>query len=108
MLYQQYFALILIIFFVFRLFWQKKKKQIASGEFLFWLIFWLITTIAVVSLKEIDRIVAVLGFSGSGIEILLYIAVAFMFYLIFRMRLRILRLEKDITAITREIAINKD
>lgn len=108
MLYQQYFAIILIVFFVFRLFWQKQKKQIANGEFLFWLIFWVITTVAVVSLKEIDRIVAELGFSGSGIEILLYMAVAFMFYLIFRMRLRILRLEKNITSIIREIAIKKE
>jgi len=103
---QQIIALIIIAFFLARLFWQKQKKQIAAGEFIFWLIFWLFAAIAMISLKWIDKLVAGLGFSGSGIEVMLYIAVAILFYFIFRLRLRLEKIEKEITKIVREISLN--
>jgi len=104
---QQILALIIIAFFLSRLFWQKQKKQIGASEFIFWLIFWLLAAIAMICLKWIDRLVAGLGFSARGIEVLLYIAVAILFYFIFRLRLRLEKIEKDITKIVREISFKK-
>lgn len=102
---QQILALFIIAFFVFRLFWQKKKQEINSQEFIFWIFFWSIAAIAIIFLKYIDKFVAQLGFSASGIDVLLYIAVATLFYLIIRLRLRLAKTEKEITKITREITI---
>lgn len=102
---QQLIAVIVIAFFLFRLFWQKKNNRISNNEFAFWLIFWLLAGLAVLSLKWIDRLVAGIGFSGSGIEVLLYIAVAILFYFIFRLRLRLEKIERDLTKIVTEIAI---
>ena len=104
---QQIIALIIIAFFLSRLFWQKQKKQISANEFIFWLFFWLLAAIAMICLKWIDKLVAGLGFSGSGIEVLLYVAVAILFYFIFRLRLRLEKMEKDITKVVREIALKK-
>jgi len=104
---QQVLALIIIAFFLARLFWQKQKKQINANEFIFWLIFWLLAAAAIITLKWIDKIVDKLGFSGSGIDILLYVAIIILFYLIFRLRLRLVKIEKDITKIVRSIAIKK-
>ncbi len=104
-MFQQTIALIIIAFFLARLFWQKQKKQIGAGEFIFWLVFWLLAAIAMICLKWIDRLVAGLGFSAMGIEVLLYIAVAILFYFIFRLRLRLEKIEKDITKIVRNIAL---
>jgi hypothetical protein len=105
---QQILALFIIAFFLARLFWQKQKKQIPANEFIFWLIFWLLAAGAVITLKWIDKLVAQLGFSGSGIEVLLYLGVAILFYFIFRLRLRLEKIERDITKIIRAIAlINK-
>lgn len=101
---QQIIALIVIAFFIMRLFWQKRNKQIGANEFLFWLVFWFISAIAILFLKKIDRVVASLGFSGSGIEVMLYTAVALLFYFIFRLRLRLEKIEKNITLIVREIS----
>ncbi|MFH0891983.1 MAG: DUF2304 domain-containing protein [Candidatus Falkowbacteria bacterium] len=101
---QQILALLVIAFFVSRLFWQKRKKQISGGEFLFWLIFWIMAAMSVLFLRKIDALVAGLGFSGSGIEVLLYMAVAILFYFIFRLRLRLEKIEKNITLIIREMA----
>lgn len=105
---QQIIALIVIAFFLGRLFWQKQKKLLSANEFVFWLIFWLLAAAAIASLKWLDRLVAGIGFSGSGIEVLLYLAVALLFYLIFRLRLRLEKMERDITKIVRYIAMNEE
>lgn len=102
---QQIIALIIIAFFAFRLLWQKRKKQIGANEFVFWLIFWILAALAVIFLKWIDALVAELGFSGSGIEVLLYAGVVVLFYFIFRLRLRLEKIERDITKIVRIIAV---
>ena len=69
---QQILALVIISFFLARQFFLKQKKQISANEFIFWLIFWLLAALAIIFLKWIDKFVANLGFSGSGIDILLY------------------------------------
>lgn len=102
---QQLIALIIIAFFLARLYWQKQKNYIGLNEFLFWLVFWLLAALLIVGLKFIDLLVADLGFSGSGIQVLLYLSVAILFYLIFRLRLKLEKIEKDITKIVENIAL---
>ncbi len=103
---QQIIALFIIAFFLARLFWQKQKKQIGANEFLFWLIFWFLAAIAIIAIKFIDKLVAKLGFTGSGIEVLLYLSIVLLFYLIFRLRLRLAKVERNLTKIIREITLN--
>jgi len=102
---QQIIALIIIAFILARLFWQKQKKQIGANEFIFWLIFWFISAIAIIFLKWIDRLVIELGFSGSGINFLIYLGMVLSFYLVFKLSLKIEKIERDITKIVREIAL---
>lgn len=106
-MFQQLLALIVILFFLFRLFWQKQKKWITANEFIFWLIFWVLSAVLIISLKQIDKLVARLGFSGSGIEILLYLGIAVLFYFIFRLRLKLEKMERDVTKIVRDIALKE-
>lgn len=104
---QQILALIVIAFFLARLFWQKQKQEIAAGEMVFWFIFWIGAALAVIFLKYIDQLVARLGFTGSGIQILLYVAIAILFYLLFRLRLRLAKMEQDLTKIVTAIALKR-
>lgn len=106
-MFQQILALIIILFFLSRIFWQKKKKQINNNEFIFWLFFWFIAGFAIISIKKIDRLVAQLGFSGSGIEILFYLAIIILVYLVFKIRIRQAKIEKNITDIVRNMALKK-
>lgn len=103
---QQIIALIVIVFFLARLFWQKKNNAIGYNEFYFWLVFWIFSALAMIFLKYIDKAVARLGFSGSGIEIMLYIAVITLFYFIFRLRMKLEKIERDMTEIVRAVSIN--
>ncbi len=100
---QQVIALIIILIFLARLFWQKQKNDISVNEFLFWLIFWVLSALVIIFIKWIDQFVANLGFSGRGIEILFYLGVLLLFYLIFKLRLKMEKIEKDITKIVREL-----
>lgn len=104
---QQTIALILIFYFLFKLLLQRKNKQVSGIEFLFWLLFWVISGLVIAFIKEIDSIVAYLGFSASGINALLYLSVAVLFYLIFKLRLKLEKTEREITKIVREIALKK-
>lgn len=106
-MFQQVFALLIIVFFLTRIIKQKQKNQITRNEGIFWITFWLLAATAVIFLKTIDKVVAALGFSVSGINFLLYVAVMLLFYFVFKMRLKIVKMEKDITNITREVALKK-
>lgn len=90
----------------------RRKNLINRSEFIFWLIFWLLSGLAIAAIKKIDELAAALGFSAEGIEILFYLAVVIAFYLIFRLRLRQEKIERNITKIVRKIALddknNKD
>ena len=106
---QQIIGLIIIIYFLIRLYLQKKQNQINSNEFYFWFIFWLVAGAAILLLKQIDLLVRNLGFTASGIDVLLYMAVVMIFYFVFRLRIRMARMEQDITKVVRNIALkNKE
>jgi hypothetical protein len=107
MMTQQLIALIFIFLFATRLFQQKNKKQINGNEFVFWLAFWGLGALAIIFIRQLDRLLDSLGFSGSGINFLLYLAVLSLFYLIFKLRLKISKLEKSLTDLVREIALKK-
>lgn len=104
---QQLIALIFIFLFIARLLQQKNNKQISGNEFVFWLFFWGLGALAIIFIRQLDQLLGLLGFSGSGINFLLYLAVLSLFYLVFKLRLKISQLEKNLTDLTREIALKK-
>lgn len=104
---QQILAVIIILFFLIRLFRQKKGKEINSSEFFLWLIFWLVALAAIIFIRRIDALVAHLGFSGAGINILVYLVVLALVYLVFRMRLTLAKMEKNISALNQALTLKK-
>ncbi len=105
---QEIIALALITFFVSRLFAQKKKKTIGANEFRMWLSFWLIAALSVAFLKPLDKLAASLGFTASSITLLFYGAVFILFYLVFKLRLNFAKMDRELTVLTREMAILKE
>jgi hypothetical protein len=104
---QQILALAIIIFFVGRLGRQYKKQQINKKELSIWLIFWGLAAAAIIFIHVIDRLVAKLGFSGTAINILVYLVIVALIYQVFRLRLAIARLEKDLSRINQYLTLKK-
>ncbi len=105
-MFQQVVALIIIFYFIFRLIVQKRRNQLSSNEFKFWLFFWVLAIIAISFLKQLDNLVAQMGFSASGIDILLYIGFVILFYLVLKLRLKIEKMDRNITKIVQNIALS--
>lgn len=104
---QQIIALALIVFFLIKLLKQKKKNIITINEFRFWLAFWSLSALAILFIKDLDKLLKALGFTASGINFLAYSSILVLFYLIFRLRLKLVKIEKDITTIIRNEALKK-
>ncbi|MCU0679920.1 MAG: DUF2304 domain-containing protein [Planctomycetes bacterium] len=104
---QQLLAILVIIFFFTRILNQKRKKKISNNEFWLWTFFWAIASLAIIFIKQIDQLAKMAGFSSSGINLLLYLAVMALFYLVFKLRLKMARQDQEITNIVRNIAIKQ-
>lgn len=102
---QQIVGFIIVAFFLLRLFAHKKSGQVNTQEFYLWLIFWLAVGAVIGTLKYIDRLVSDLGFSTTAINLLAYLGVAVLFYALFRLRVRMAKLEKSITQVVEEVAV---
>lgn len=102
---QQAIALIIILFFIFRLASQKNRKEINRSEFTLWLIFWIVAATAIIFIRRIDQLLQSLGFSLSGINFLIYLAVLVIFYLVFRLRLNLAKLDRNLTELARQVAL---
>lgn len=99
-------AAVIILFFLAKLFWQRRKGAVSTAEFIFWLVFWLASFALVLFLKQLDQLVASLGFSVSAIQVAVYLAIAVLFYFIFRVRLKLERLEENLTKINEAVTKN--
>ncbi len=104
-MFQQIIALLVIAFLLERTYRQHQKKLIGKNELWFWIVFWISASFAVIFIKQIDALLRSLGFSATGINFLLYISIVAIFYFIFRLRLRVEKLEKSLTRLTREDAL---
>ncbi len=107
MLFQQIIALVIITLFLAKIIIQKRKNQINKTEFFFWLFFWFISFLAIVLIKEIDIVLESIGVSASGINFIVYLSVLFLFYLIFKLRLSVAKLDRELTNLNRKIAISE-
>lgn len=102
----QSIGIIFALFALSRVFLRYKDKSINALEFLFWSIIW----IGVIILALFPRLFTILSQLigiGRGVDILLYLGMILIFYLIFRMYIKIEGQQKEITLLVRELALRK-
>jgi hypothetical protein len=71
-----------------------------------WLVFWLAGIVVVIVPDATFRVARVLGVQ-RGADVVIYGAMALVFFLVFRMLLKIERLQREITILNREISLLK-
>lgn len=96
-----------ILFAVIKILGRFRAKEVAFGPLFFWLVFWLAVGVVVWQPNLSTEVANRLGV-GRGSDLVLYISVAVLFYVIFRLMVRLEKIEKNITRAVREIAIDKE
>jgi len=102
--------LLLISFFIFalsRVFLKFRSKDIKIGSAFFWFLVWLSSVLVVFDPNITVYLAKMLGV-GRGVDAVLYIAVAALFFMLFRIWIRVEKMEKNITELVRKEALNKN
>ncbi len=98
---------ILIIFFLFASFkvlgrW--RTGELSGGVVVMWLLFWIVATI-VALIPDITFRVAHLVGIGRGADLVVYLSLAILFFMVFRLMVKVERINRDITKLTRQLAL---
>lgn len=107
MLLQQIVAIILILFIYSGILVRFKHKEISKKEFGAWSLFWLLALVVVIFLRQVDAFVQRVGIVGRGIDVIVYVSIDLIFYLIFRIFVRLDKMEQNITRVVRRVTIDE-
>jgi len=97
---------IFVIFALSRVVIRYTKKDIKQAEFVSWLVFWVLAIVAVWVPDFLTHLANLVGI-GRGADLVLYVSVVIVFYFIFRIILRLEKIERNITKLTRQKAISE-
>lgn len=96
----QFILILVIVLIVFRLIYKLKIKDIGLGQFFGWLAVWLIA-IFIIWYPEVTTYLATRVGIGRGVDLVIYVSIIVIFYLMFKLLLKIEKIEKQITQIVR-------
>jgi hypothetical protein len=103
----QIILLLFIIYAVIKVALRYKDKIISLQEFILWTIFWFLVGFVVI-LPDTTSLVASFVGVGRGVDLVIYISILILFYLVFRVLVRLDKIDKDVTKIVRNLALKKE
>ncbi len=96
----QLLAILFCLFAIWRVVAKFRRQELKPAEFAMWFIFWLAVGVAFVTPESLTRLANLLGI-GRGTDLVLYVAVVVVFYLMFRIFVRLEKMEHEITKVVR-------
>lgn len=106
MLYQilVVFIAILAVLLVFD---RYHKRKTSLQTFILWLILWILLAIFAISPDSSTFLAKLLGI-GRGLDLILIFGIILAYYLLFRLYLKIEKIDQNITELVRKLAIEKE
>lgn len=98
--------LLFVLFALSRIFSRLYKEEITKKEFFIWLIFWLLVGGAVIWPKTTDIIAGFVGVS-RGADLLVYISILVIFFIVFKIIVKLEKIDREITKIIRELSLRE-
>ena len=98
--------ILFILFAVIKVAMRYKDKNISLQEFILWTIFWFITAFLVL-FPDITSYAANLVGVGRGVDLVIYLAILILFYLMFRALVKLDKVEKEVTKVVRKVALEE-
>lgn len=99
-------AVAFCLFALSRVFLRMRKSEIRKGEFAFWSALWILIIIIAVIPQTTNFLAKIIGI-GRGADLALVSAVILLFYLNFRLYVKISNTEQEITKLVRQIALTR-
>lgn len=100
----QIVLLAFIMFAISRLFLRAREKVISTRIFIFWVFIWASALVGILLPATTTKIASFFGV-GRGVDVIVYISLALLFYLVFRIYVMIEDLRREITNLVRQIAL---
>ena len=100
----QVFLLAFTLFSLSRVYLRFKEGVLSPKASLFWLILWLGALIGILMPQTTSRVAGIFGV-GRGVDIIVYISLAILYYLVFRIYVMIEDLRREISFLVRHIGI---
>lgn len=101
----KYIIIIFSLFVVYKAGIKFKNKDISKREYFLWIFFWVMVIVATLMPKNIDKIAQFAGVE-RGVDLIVYLSIMVIFYLIFRILVSLEKIDREITTIVRKIALN--
>lgn len=103
------FQILFIFFALYSIFFVVKKKQdelLGPRGMFFWVLFWFGVIVVVVWPEGTIKLAHVFGI-GRGADLVMYLALATLFFIVFRLHIKIEAMNRDVTKVVREKALDK-
>src|SRR3989344_8784781 len=107
MIYLQILVTIFIALILFKLFQQKQHNRISLASFLIWFILWLFVLLVFWQPDATSYLANILGI-GRGADLVVYLSILVIFYLLFKIFVRLNKIDSDITKLVRADALKQD
>jgi len=101
----QIIILVIVLTVWWRLYARLKSDELTLREFVEWFLLWLAAAVVVLVPDTASYLAFQVGV-GRGSDLVTYLALLLVFYLIFKLFLRLEKFERQLTAIVRELALN--
>ncbi len=102
----QIFAIIFALFALSRAILRLKDGNLTIREFLFWNAVW-VGVLIISFIPNVSTLIANLFGIGRGVDFLLIVSVVLLFYIIFRLYVKIEKLEQDLTKLVSKITLKE-
>lgn len=100
----QIILLVIVLVIFWRLYKRLAAQELTRREFIEWFLLWLAVAFLVIVPDTASYLAAVVGV-GRGSDLVIYLAVILIFYLLFRIFIRLERSEREITRVVRALAL---
>ena len=81
-----------------------RRREISLRRLIAWAVLWVAAGVVVLIPQTSERLAALLGV-GRGVDVVIYLSIALLFYLQYRIFTRFDKIERDITKVVREQAL---
>lgn len=103
----QAFLLLFALFAVTRTIRQFRQGTLPLAWLFVWIVFWLLVAVVGLSPQTADWLARSVGV-GRGADVIIYLSLMAVFYLVFRLFVKIEHVEREVTTLVRTIALKEE